>query len=88
MKKIIAIVVCIIFVLGVSSFAFAAEEKAIAKCEKCHKGDKALDKIAAAKKFATADDLIKDLRGSAKAKMHEKFKDEDLKAVAKELKLK
>lgn len=87
MKKVIAIVVALMFVLSMSSLGFAAE-KASAKCEKCHKGDKALDKIAAAKKIGTADDLVKAVKASPKAKLHEKFSDDDIKAVAKEINLK
>ena len=40
MKKVLTIVVSVIFVLGVASFGFAA---GIEQCEKCHKGEKAPD---------------------------------------------
>lgn len=81
MKKVIAVVVALIFALGAVSFAFAYE-----KCDKCHKGDKALDKVAAAKKLTTAEDIKKAVMASPKAKMHEKFTDEDYQAAAKGLK--
>ncbi len=88
MKKTLALIVALVFALGVVSVSFAADAVTLATCQKCHKGDKALDKITAAKNIQTADDLIKTLRSSPKAKMHEKFTDDNLKAVAKELKLK
>ena len=81
------LVVALVFVLGVASFGFAAE-KATDACDKCHKGDKTLDKVAAAKGIKTGDELVKALRGGSKAKMHEKFTDDQLKAAAKEAGLK
>lgn len=88
MKKLIAIVVAVIFVLGFVSMTFAAE-KAPDKCVKCHKGEKALDKVAAAKKYDSADALVKAVKANQKgAKAHAKFTDDDLKAAAKDLKLK
>lgn len=91
MKKLIAIVVAVIFVLGFASMTFAAEkaaEKALDKCVKCHKDGKALDKVVVAKKIDSVDALVKAVKASPKAKMHAKFTDADLKAAAKELKLK
>ncbi len=41
MKKIVAIVVAVIFALGMVSMAFAAPKK----CDKCHKGDKLLTRL-------------------------------------------
>ncbi|MBA4349453.1 MAG: hypothetical protein C0415_05635 [Thermodesulfovibrio sp.] len=92
MKKLIAIVVAVIFVLGFASMTFAAEKaagKALDKCVKCHKGEKALDKVVAAKKYDSADALVKAVKANQKgAKAHAKHTDDDLKAAAKELKLK
>jgi hypothetical protein len=45
MKKIVAIMVSLIFVLGVASLGLSAEKAD--KCATCHKDEKALDKIAA-----------------------------------------
>jgi hypothetical protein len=85
MKKILAIVVAVIFVLGLASFGFAA---GLEKCEKCHKGDKAVDKMVAKDKIATAADLMKTLRDGKKAGMHKPLTDEDLKGAAAALNLK
>jgi hypothetical protein len=85
MKKVIAIVVAIIFVLGLASFGFAA---GLEKCEKCHKGEKSVDKVVAKAKIATAADLTKALKEGPKKGMHKALKDEDLKAAAAALKLK
>ncbi len=84
MKKILATAVSFIFVLGLASFGFAAE----LKCDKCHKGEKAIDKIVAKNKIATAADLQKVLREGPKKAMHKSLKDEDIKAAADTLKLK
>ncbi|MCX8031480.1 MAG: hypothetical protein N3A59_07900 [Thermodesulfovibrionales bacterium] len=85
MKRIIAIVLAIVFVLGLTSLTFAS---ALEKCNKCHKDAKSLDKVVAAKKIETADAFIKAVKASPKAELHKKFTDDDYKAVAKELKLK
>jgi len=86
MKRVIALIVALVFVLGVASLTFASS--AMDKCTKCHKGEKSLEKAVAAKKIETTDAFIKAIKASPKAKLHEKFTDEDYKAVAKELKLK
>ncbi len=86
MKRIIALIVALVFVLGVASLTFAAP--ALDKCNKCHKGEKSLEKVVAAKKIETTDALIKAVKASPKAELHKKFTDDDYKAVAKELKLK
>lgn len=86
MKRVIALIVAIVFVLGVASFTFASS--ALEKCNKCHKAEKSLDKALAAKKIDTTDAMIKAIKASPKAKLHEKFTDDDYKAVGKELKLK
>jgi hypothetical protein len=85
MKKVLAIVVTVIFVLGLASFGFAA---GIEKCEKCHKGEKTVDKMIAKAKIATAADLTKALREGPKKGMHKALTDDDLKAAAEALKLK
>ncbi len=85
MKKIVTIVVAVIFVLGLASFGFAA---GIEKCEKCHKGDKTVDKMIERAKVVTAADLTKTLRDGPKKGMHKPLTDEDLKGAAAALKLK
>lgn len=86
MKKVLAMVVAVIFVLGLASFGFAAGTE---KCQSCHKAEgKTLDKMIEKNKIKTAADLMKVLREGPKAAMHKKFTDEDLKAAAADLKLK
>ena len=85
MKKILAIVVAVIFVLGLASFGFAA---GLEKCEKCHKGDKTVDKMVEKAKIVTAADLTKALREGPKAAMHKPLADDDIKGAAAALKLK
>ena len=46
MKRLIAVVVTVVFVLGFAVLGFAADAD---KCGSCHKGDKALDKIVKSK---------------------------------------
>jgi len=84
MKKILAIVVAIIFVLGLASIGFAA---GLEKCDKCHKGEKAPDKMIAKAKIATAADLTKLLRDGPKKGIHKPLTDDDLKAAAAALNL-
>jgi hypothetical protein len=84
MKKIIALVVALAFVLGLGALGFAEETK----CDKCHKGEKALDKVVAAKKIDSAAALKKAVKEGPKAKLHEKLTDDDIAASAKALKLK
>lgn len=83
MKKIIALIVALAFVLGLGALGFAED-----KCDKCHKGEKALDKVAAAKKIDSAAALKKAVKEGPKAKLHEKLTDDDIAAAAKTLKLK
>jgi len=83
MKKIVAVVIAIVFVLGVASFGLAADSK----CASCHKGDKALDKIVVKKNIKTTAELLKAVKEGPTAKMHAKFSDDDIKAEAKALKL-
>jgi hypothetical protein len=85
MKKVFTIVVAIIFVLGLASFGFTA---GLEKCEKCHKGEKSVDKEIAKAKIATAADLTKALKEGPKKGMHKALTDDDLKAAATALKLK
>jgi len=85
MKKVLTIVVSVIFVLGVASFGFAA---GIEPCEKCHKGEKAPDKMIVKAKIATAADLTKALKEGPKKGMHGKLSDDDIKSAAAALKLK
>jgi len=84
MKKIIVLVTLMVFMFGMTAIGFAATSK----CDGCHKGDKALDKIVKAKKIATAADLKNAVRTGPKASMHKAMKDADIAAEAKALKLK
>ena len=85
MKKILTIGVAVIFSLGIASFGFAA---GIDKCEKCHKGDKAPDKMIAKAKISTAADLMKALKEGPKKSMHKSLTDDDINGAAVALKLK
>jgi hypothetical protein len=85
MKRVLATVVAVIFLLGLTSFGFAA---GLEKCEKCHKGDKAPDKMIAKAKIATAADLVKTLREGPKQGMHKPLTDEDINGAAAALGLK
>ncbi len=83
MKRVTAIIVALVFVLGVAALGFTAEDK----CASCHKGDKALDKIVAKKNIKNAADFMKAVKEGPSAKMHAKFNDDDIKTAAKSLKL-
>lgn len=85
MKRIIAIVVTVVFVLGFAALGFAADAD---KCGSCHKGDKALEKIVKSKNIASVDALMKAVKEGKAAKMHEKFTADDYKAAGKTLNLK
>jgi len=84
MKRLIAVVVTVIFVLGFAALGFAADAD---KCGSCHKGDKALDKIVKSKNIANCDALMKAVKEGKSAKMHEKLTADDYKAACKGLKL-
>lgn len=86
MKKLIAMVIAIVFILAFAPPGFTAK-KATDKCVACHKGEKALDKALEKKKIKTTADFIKAIKGCSNAKVHAKFSDNDIKAAAKELKL-
>ena len=73
-----------VFMFGMATLGFAGMEK----CEKCHKGEKTVEKMVEKKKIATADDLKKALREGPKAGMHKVATDEDIAAAAAALKLK
>lgn len=81
MKKLIA-AVGMLAVLG-SGVALAA-----GKCDTCHKGDKAVDKIVKAKNIDTCAKLLDDLRKGPKAGIHKKLTDDEIKAECKALGLK
>jgi hypothetical protein len=83
MKKMIALVTVMLFMFGMTAFGFAA-----GKCDGCHKGDKAVEKIVKAKKIATAADLTKAVKSGPKAGLHKNMTDADIAAEAKALKLK
>jgi hypothetical protein len=90
MKKVIVIFVALVFALGVASLGLAADkpaEKPADKCGSCHKGDKALDKVAAKNNIKSAADLTKAVKEGKNKQMHAKVTDDDIKAAAKELKL-
>lgn len=89
MKRLISIIVALLFILGVASIGFTAETAAKAenKCVKCHKGAKAMDKVVEKKKIKTAAELLKAVKEGPKAKIHAKLTEDDIKAEAKELKL-
>jgi hypothetical protein len=83
MKKIVVLMTVVVFMFGMTAFTFAAE-----KCDKCHKGEKAVAKIVKAKKIATGEDLAKILRTGPKASLHKSMSDADIAAEVKVLKLK
>ncbi|GEM_PF-3440928 len=56
-----------------------------AKCVKCHKGDKDVKKIVEAKGIKSSEEMVKLIRQGAKAELHKKISDKDLKASGKEL---
>ena len=85
MKRLIAVMVTIVFVLGFAALGFAADAD---KCGSCHKGDKALDKIVKSKNVTSVDALMKAVKEGKSAKMHEKFTADDYKAAGKALNLK
>ncbi len=83
MKRIAALIIALVFVLGFATLGIAED-----KCASCHKGDKALDKIVAKKGIKDAAGLQKAVKEGPTAKMHAKFSDDDIKAAATALKLK
>ena len=85
MKRLIAVVVTVVFVLGFAALGFAADAD---KCGSCHKGEKALDKIVKSKNIASCDALMKGVKEGKSAKMHEKLTADDYKAACKTLNLK
>lgn len=85
MKRVIAVVVTVVLVLGFAALSFAADAD---KCGSCHKGDKALEKIVKSKNIASVDALMKAVKEGKSAKMHEKFTADDYKAAGKALNLK
>jgi hypothetical protein len=85
MKRLIAVMVTVVFVLGFAALGFAADAD---KCGSCHKGDKALDKIVKSKNIASCDAAMKAVKEGKSAKMHEKLTADDYKAACKTLNLK
>ncbi len=85
MKTFLAYVITAIVVLSVASFGFAA---GLDKCGKCHKGDKAPDKMIAKAKIGTAADLMKALKEGPKKGMHKSLTDDDINGAAGALELK
>jgi hypothetical protein len=84
MKRIITLMLTVILMLGLAGLGFAGVEK----CDKCHKGEKTIDKMVVKAKIVTAEDLTKALRQGPKAGMHKALGDEDIAAAATALKLK
>lgn len=89
MKRLISIIIGLLFILGVASIGFTAETagKAENKCAKCHKNEKAMDKVIAKNKLKTVAELIEAVKKGPKAKLHKKFTEDDIKAAANDLKL-
>ncbi|HMK61087.1 MAG TPA: hypothetical protein VK452_08070 [Dissulfurispiraceae bacterium] len=85
MRRILAIVVAAIFVLGLASISFA---DGLEKCDKCHKGDKAPALMIEKAKIATAADLMKALKEGPKSSMHKLLTDDDINGAAAALQLK
>jgi len=81
MKGIFVIILSFMVVLGLVTVGFGSE----LKCNACHKGDKSLDKIVAAKKITTAADLTAAVKAG---KQHASVKDEEIAEAAKSLNLK
>lgn len=78
--------VIIIALLTIVAFALNASAGVIDdKCAKCHKGEKAVDKIAAKNNVKDSDALLKAVRSGSKAALHKSLADEDLKAAGGEL---
>lgn len=78
--------ILVIAVLTLCAFALSASAGVIDdKCIKCHKGEKAVDKIAATKAITDSDALVKAVRGGSKAALHKSITDEDLKAAGGEI---
>ena len=80
MRKLIAVLGLVAFVGTGAAFA--------AKCDSCHKGDKALDKLTKAKGIDSCQKLLDTLRKGPKAGLHKKLTDDDIKAECKALNLK
>ncbi|OGW29328.1 MAG: hypothetical protein A2X59_01490 [Nitrospirae bacterium GWC2_42_7] len=89
MKRLTSIIVALLFIMGVASIGITAETagKAEDKCVKCHKKEKAMDKVIEKKKIKTTAELLKAVKEGPKAKLHAKLTDDDIKVAAKELKL-
>jgi hypothetical protein len=85
MKKCLALLVTVIVSLSIASFGLAA---GLDKCEKCHKGDKAPDKMIAKAKIGTAADLMKALKEGPKKGMHKSLTEDDINGAAGALELK
>ena len=85
MKKCLAYLVAVIVSLSMASFGFAA---GLDKCETCHKGDKAPDKMIAKAKIGTAADLMKALKEGPKKGMPKSLAEDDIKGEAGALELK
>jgi len=75
----------VIVSLSIASFGFTA---GLDNCQKCHKSDKAPDKMIAKAKIGTAADLMKALKEGPKNGMHKSLKDDDINGAAGALGLK
>jgi hypothetical protein len=85
MKIVLIIVVAIILLVGLAPFGSAV---VLEKCDRCHKGKKAVERIIARAKIVTAADLNKTLKEGPKKGIHKLLTDADLKTVAAALNLK
>ncbi|HSW62866.1 MAG TPA: hypothetical protein VLH56_06115 [Dissulfurispiraceae bacterium] len=84
MKKVLVSVVAL---FTVCAFGLSAQAGVIDdKCVKCHKAEKAVDKIAAKGNIKDGEGMLKAVRGGSKAGLHKNLTDEEIKASAAELK--
>ncbi|MCI4626408.1 MAG: hypothetical protein L3V56_10660 [Candidatus Magnetoovum sp. WYHC-5] len=74
MRKVMALILTLVFVLGLASFAAADWEK----CKACHNGKVAPDEAAMKAKFKTADEFVKAAMTSPNAMMKSQQGDEEV----------
>lgn len=76
------ILISLMIVLFLFNPAFAL------KCDKCHRDDKALDKIFQQRGVKNKEDLFYKLRNGLKAKLHQHLTDEEINEAIKQMNLK
>jgi len=84
MKRMLTLMLTVIFMLGFAGLGFAGTDK----CDKCHKGEKSIEKMVVRAKIVTDVDLTKALRNGPKAGMHKSLTQDDINEAATVLKLK